>query len=146
MFTVVFEQRTMLQWLADLLKMGDLPSIMTTNKQMHTDLGNCRTRWWGCTRNKVLAARRRLWQQRRRAKAPDADRGYKRRWYSVSEEEQRPADASLESMSTIDVEQRAIVRTFRGRSPVGQENMHRTACRLTHNWWTSNWRLLQHSR
>ena len=58
MFTQVFEQGTMLQLLADLLKWGDLPSIMTTNKQMHTDLGNYMTRGWGCTWSELFALSR----------------------------------------------------------------------------------------
>ena len=64
MFTVVFEQGPMLKMLSDLLPTGDVPSIMGANKQMHIDLGNCRTRWWGCTWNKVLATRRKLWRMR----------------------------------------------------------------------------------
>ena len=47
MFTEVFEQGAMMQLLADLLKLPDIPRIMTTSKQVHTDLGHCNAARYG---------------------------------------------------------------------------------------------------
>ena len=69
MFTQVFEQGPELQLLAELLQIGDVPSIMTTNKQVRTDFGNCRPNarmpWLDrVTWSEALATRRRLVRQR----------------------------------------------------------------------------------
>ena len=49
-----------MQLLAELLKVPDIPSIMTTNKQVHTDLGNCMASGYGRTCHEVFAFDRRL--------------------------------------------------------------------------------------
>ena len=70
MFTQVFEQGPELQLLAEFLQLRDVPSIMTTNKQVRTDFGNCRPNaGMHCWLDRVswseaLATRRHLARQR----------------------------------------------------------------------------------